>query len=356
GVPPGCGRRWRCGQSAAVRVRRRRRGRRVHRRYDPARALSGHDDPPPRPLRSDGRGPGAVHRSVLLRRGSEPRRQRAPRGRGTRDAGRRVRTRRRDALGRAARDPRAGTVRPVRAHAARVAPDRSGRSRAQGLLAECRLGALQRRCRSAGLRAAGTRCRVESRGPRTGRRAMLARPAATHSQPKESPMKKTLLVSFVLATTPLGIAQDTAEAPAMPSPKVEEHEALKSLAGTWDSTVRMAAMPGVPGMEEATEVEGTERAELICDGLWLKWTVEGEFAGQPFQGLWLAGYDPFAERYVGFWIDSNEPTPMEMTGEYDASSKKWAWSGECSQGAMRSEITWKDADTMVETSWLTPPG
>ena len=36
---------------------------------------------------------------------------------------------------------------------------------------------------------------------------------------------------------------------------------LAALVGTWQTDTTMAAMPGVPGMEQPTEMAGTERAE-----------------------------------------------------------------------------------------------
>ena len=179
--------------------------------------------------------------------------------------------------------------------------------------------------------------------------------------------KQSVTVAALFAATSLLSAQEPsgrppeksaaqAEQAAMPDPKQPEHEALRTLAGTWHSKVRMAAMPGVPGMEKPSEAEGIEHAELVCGGLWLQWTSEGEFNGQPFQGLWLAGYDPFEKQYVSVWADSNEAKPTEITGTYDAAKNRWEWRGTGEFGAMRSEIVWQDADTMVETSWLTPPG
>ncbi|MBK8976946.1 MAG: DUF1579 family protein [Planctomycetes bacterium] len=149
-------------------------------------------------------------------------------------------------------------------------------------------------------------------------------------------------------------AQD--EPQGVPSPKCDEHAPLAELAGTWHSTVRMAAMPGVPGMEEAMEAEGIERAALVCDGMWLVWSSEGEMQGETFGGVWLAGYDPFEKRYVSVWVDNHQCTPAEMIGSYDSDGHVWTWHGRNAQGTMRSVLTWKDRDTMVETAWFTPPG
>lgn len=174
-------------------------------------------------------------------------------------------------------------------------------------------------------------------------------------------MKPSVVFAAVFTLTTAVCAQEVvveaapAEQGAMPNPKHPEHEALKDLAGTWSSTVKMAAVPGVPGMEKPNEVSGIEHAELTCDGLWLEWTMAGEFMGQPFEGLWLAGFDPFQKQYVSLWVDNHEAKAVEMRGTYDKNTRKWTWSGTCPQGRMRSEIVWKDDDTMVETTWLTPP-
>jgi len=167
--------------------------------------------------------------------------------------------------------------------------------------------------------------------------------------------KQFLFVAALCAVVPTLFAQDEAKQ-AVPNPKLPEHEALKTLVGAWESTVKMAAMPGVEGMEQPTEVTARERAELICDGLWLKSTIDGTFMGQPFQGTWLAGYDPNAKQYISVWVDNQEPAPTEMTGSYDAKTKTWSWSGDTLRGPARSKVIWSDDDTMVETCYMTPPG
>jgi len=173
-----------------------------------------------------------------------------------------------------------------------------------------------------------------------------------------------VLVAALCAATPLLCAQDDAAKPkpagaaqqATPNPKHAEHEALKQMVGTWHCKMQMPAMPDVKGMEEPTECEATETGELLCNGLWLKWSSDGTMGGDACQGLWLVGYDPFAKKYTSFCISSHESGVSELDGSYDVKTKAWTWNGQCEQGAISSTVTWKDPDTMVEVVRMTPPG
>lgn len=177
--------------------------------------------------------------------------------------------------------------------------------------------------------------------------------------------KHLLIFAALFAATPALWAQDDPKQPKpagneaqyqMPDPKHPGHEALKTLVGNWYSKATLPAMPGVPGMEKDTECEGFDRAELILNGLWLKWSATGTFGGQPVQGLWLVGYNPFANKYISVWASSMESAPIEMEGSFDEQTRTWTFTGKCSHGDMHSTISFTDADTMVETCKTTPPG
>lgn len=176
-------------------------------------------------------------------------------------------------------------------------------------------------------------------------------------------LNRTVLVTALCAVVPALAAQTDPAKPApagdshqMPDPKHPEHEALKQYVGTWHCKMQMPAMPGVPGMEKPQECDVTETGELLCNGIWLKWTSEGTMGGQPCEGLWLVGYDPFAKKYTSFCLSSHESGVSELDGKHDAKTKAWSWSGKGPHGTVTSDITWKDADTMVETVRMTPPG
>jgi hypothetical protein len=163
-----------------------------------------------------------------------------------------------------------------------------------------------------------------------------------------------LLFAALLAAVPTLLAQDAKDVAAqgMPNPRTKEHDALKMFVGNWDCEMKMAAMPGVPGMEQPTESRGLDRAELVCNGLYLKSTFRGTYQDQPFEGLFLAGYDPFKKVYTGIWIDSQADAATTFEGRFDANAKTWHWSGRTPHGEVRSVFVIKDADTTVETCFM----
>ncbi|MBL9079958.1 MAG: DUF1579 family protein [Planctomycetes bacterium] len=137
----------------------------------------------------------------------------------------------------------------------------------------------------------------------------------------------------------------------MPSPKTEHHERLAAFVGTWRTESKMAAMPGVPGMEQATEMTGTETAELVCNGLWLKVTGEGVCGGQASSGLWLLGYDAVAGSYQCIAASNMDLAPCCLEARYDGQSKVWHFHGDSPMGPFRSEFVFETADRSIETCY-----
>lgn len=174
-------------------------------------------------------------------------------------------------------------------------------------------------------------------------------------------MKTTSFLLAVFAVAPFVCAQDGKKAPAasgaqMPDPKVPEHQALRAFVGDWQSTMKMEAVPGVPGMEKAQESTGSEHCELVCNGLWLKVTAEGTEAGKQCQGIWLLGYDPQAKAYTGLYAGSMDEASSTMTGSFDAAKKTWTFTGESPFGAFRSVLVWHDDDSSTETCYMVADG
>src|SRR5262245_51395340 len=94
---------------------------------------------------------------------------------------------------------------------------------------------------------------------------------------------------------------DTPQGQELPMPKPgPEHEILKKDVGVWDATVETTMAPG----GKPSVSKGVETNALLGDGLWLIQDFKGEFAGVPFQGHGVAGYDSSKKKYVGTWVDS----------------------------------------------------
>lgn len=165
-------------------------------------------------------------------------------------------------------------------------------------------------------------------------------------------MKTVTTLCAALFAAPFLFAQQDGAAPSMPNPKTAAHEPFAVLAGSWVTSGTMAAMPGVPGMETETTWTGIERAELICNGLWLKVLGESQCNGQTMHGLWLTGFDPKQKQYRGICVGSMDEPYMECEGSYDAATATWTWTGESPHGPFRSELKVVSEDYTVETVYL----
>lgn len=155
------------------------------------------------------------------------------------------------------------------------------------------------------------------------------------------------LAFLLLAAAPIS-AQGDGPAPS-PSQKTAEQKLLDPFVGIWKTTATIAAMPGVPGMEEAQTTEGIERIALACHGTWLVSLGESSFGGQPAAGMWMLGWDPFAKAFAGVAVSSMPGSTCMLEGRYDEESKKWHFTGDTPMGPFRSEYVWDGADRSVET-------
>lgn len=132
----------------------------------------------------------------------------------------------------------------------------------------------------------------------------------------------------------------------MPKPG-KEHEMLKKLEGTWDTTMTMM------GKDE----KGTTTYKMELGGFWLASTMECKIEGFTFTGKGLDGYCPIKKKYVSIWTDSMGPSPVIMEGTYDADKKTLTTSGEgpSPEGKMtkyKCVTEHPDADTMKMSMYI----
>ena len=137
-----------------------------------------------------------------------------------------------------------------------------------------------------------------------------------------------------------------------PNPKTPHHEHLTQFVGSWQTETTMRAVPGVPGMEKAVELVGTERAELVCQGLWLKVSSHATGGGESSSGLWLLGYDPFAKKYQCIVVPGPDGSACDIDGRYDKEKKAWMFEGETPAGRFRGELEFDGADRSTETCYI----
>ncbi len=101
-----------------------------------------------------------------------------------------------------------------------------------------------------------------------------------------------------------------------------EHALLKKDVGTWKATISMwyGEDGSVDPNADPVTSEGEEVNRMLGD-FWVISTYKGDFAGMPFEGHAINGYDSKLKKYVGSWVDSVSPNAMHMLGTYDADSK-----------------------------------
>ena len=98
----------------------------------------------------------------------------------------------------------------------------------------------------------------------------------------------------------------------------KEHEILKSIAGDWDITMKVAGQ----------EAKGTCTYKSDLGGFWLASTLECDMFGQKFTGKGMDGYCPIKKKYISTWMDSMGASPVIMEGDYDADKKTFTLSGD----------------------------
>ena len=108
------------------------------------------------------------------------------------------------------------------------------------------------------------------------------------------------------------------------------HEFLKSLAGSWKTSVKFWMDP----KSEPQESEGTSEASMIMGGRFLEQKFNGTFMGQPFEGRGLYGYDNLRKEYTGLWFDNMATGIMTSSAQYDPAVKTMT-----EEGSMSCPIT-----------------
>jgi hypothetical protein len=132
----------------------------------------------------------------------------------------------------------------------------------------------------------------------------------------------------------------------MPKPG-PEHELLKSLEGTWDTTLKAGGQ----------ESKGTITYKMDLGGLWLVGSMESEMFGTKFSGKSLESYHPAKQKYVSVWVDSMSTAPVIMEGTYDKGKKTMTMVGEGpgmdgKPTKYKSVSTMPDKNTLEMTMWI----
>jgi hypothetical protein len=116
-----------------------------------------------------------------------------------------------------------------------------------------------------------------------------------------------------------------------------EHERLKRLEGTWETTMKAGGM----------ENKGTVTYKMELGGQWLVSSLESDLGGQKFYGKGLDSYDAKKKKYVSYWFDSMSATPLTMEGNYDSAKKTLTMTGE-GPGMDGKVTTWRSVSEMPD--------
>jgi hypothetical protein len=101
------------------------------------------------------------------------------------------------------------------------------------------------------------------------------------------------------------------------------HKALEPLVGTWSASVRCWMEPGA----EPTVSSGKARVTWILEGRFLLEDFQGEFLGQPFQGMSITGYDNAKQQYNSVWLDDMHTSMFVSHGEAGTGSRLFTFAG-----------------------------
>jgi hypothetical protein len=147
-------------------------------------------------------------------------------------------------------------------------------------------------------------------------------------------MRTIMAVTVAAVLAAPGYAQE----PPKPGP---EHERLKKLEGTWDTTLKAGGM----------ENKGTVKYKMELGGLWLVGSLNSDLSGMKFSGKSLETYDAKKKKYVSYWFDSMGTTALVMEGNYDKDDKTLTMAGE--GPGMDGKLTkWKSVSTMPDADTL----
>ena len=90
-----------------------------------------------------------------------------------------------------------------------------------------------------------------------------------------------------------------------------EHDELARLVGDWKVAGAFFVSPGADPMPTT----GKASFKTIMGGRYLIQDYESNFAGMPYQGMMLMGYDRIRGGYMSLWLDNWNTVPIQFHGE-----------------------------------------
>lgn len=101
------------------------------------------------------------------------------------------------------------------------------------------------------------------------------------------------------------------------------HKMLASWEGTWDAAITSWDYEGATPVQ----TKGMSVNKMILGGRYLSSVHTSDMMGMAFEGHDLIGYDNASKHFVDVWVDNFGTGVMNLTGDYDASTKVLTLSG-----------------------------
>ena len=170
--------------------------------------------------------------------------------------------------------------------------------------------------------------------------------------------RTSLAAVAVIALATLADAQQGQKKPEMtPAQKAEmeaymkagapgaPHQALASIAGTYDLKIKSWHEPGGPAMEEP----GTATRSMALDGRVLVEQVKSSMMGMPYTGHGMMGFDNVTGKYWSTWNDSMSTGIMVTEGTCDAQGKTCTFTGSWNDPIKKAPVK-----ARMTTRWTSP--
>lgn len=121
------------------------------------------------------------------------------------------------------------------------------------------------------------------------------------------------------------------------------HAYLAEKAGDWHVTTKAWMEPGA----DPVTSEGKSCSEMILGGRFLQEKVTASFAGMPYEGLGMTGYDNTSGKVQSYWIDNMGTVSMWMTGAYKTPGDPLEVTGEMVDPATGQNVRLRSVTTFL---------
>jgi len=124
----------------------------------------------------------------------------------------------------------------------------------------------------------------------------------------------------------------------------EHHKHLARFAGTFTYTSKMWMAPDAPPQDS----KGNAESAMVMGGRYLRDTVAGNYAGMPFEGMGVTGYDNINEEYTFVWIDNFGTGISRATGQCDGEGTTITFEGTVPYPGMPDGLPFQEVLRVVD--------